>query len=648
MEKKAEEEAEILSMFSKIAVNIPMLTLLSKVPSYAKFLKEICTNKRKFTEKIQSVATVSALTSFQIPEKLQDKGTFTIPCVIGDKTIPRAFCDPGAGISMLSLKEYQSMEMGPLKPTSVTIQVADRNILHPKGVVGDVLVRVDNFIYPVDFYVVDLSPDLPSCQTDVLLGRPFLGTAKAQIDFSEWLISLEFFGNTAKFNPSDTKDNLNDQHSIYFIDTMVPVDDRATKLDSNPSSEIVFCSSSNPPISTSSFSSPGVSPELVTKVRSLPPKSKCVSQATWEEEDKEVTEKTKGIEGNDETIKGRYREKPSSCRSVLEPAARVDSLNHYQDSGARGDKKKTLQNQLTHLHFHFHSHHLHHSHSLPDTLRTKSTLFSDLYPHNSTMNTNSSSSTSSDDLNPADAFHNLPPDFTPPPLHVIYPTIIDLTEDQESAQNTPETVPTTGVKFSRMELPAAEAKDKGKQQLKRPGGSSDATPAKKTRPSPNSLTNKVSSATPVVEPGTLPPHPPLKSVSEMASYFPYFHFNKAATAKMAQRNIIPHYYLDKDILNKMGLNTITENFIRAIGWENWLLSNNNVSTCREICIEFYSTLVIDEIALANRSLTSPKVITYRLFGEEFEHSYRSFNQALCFPTTGSTACPHKWNWEAAY
>ncbi len=63
-EKKAEEEAEILSMFSKIAVNIPMLTLLSKVPSYAKFLKEICTNKRKFAEKIQSTATVSSLTPF--------------------------------------------------------------------------------------------------------------------------------------------------------------------------------------------------------------------------------------------------------------------------------------------------------------------------------------------------------------------------------------------------------------------------------------------------------------------------------------------------------------------------------------------------------------------------------------------------------
>ncbi len=638
-------------MFSKIAVNIPMLTLLSKVPSYAKFLKEICTNKRKFAEKVQSVATVSALTSFQIPEKLQDKGTFTIPCVIGDKTIPRAFCDPGAGINMLSLKEYQSMEMGPLKLTSVTIQVAERNILHPKGVVEDVLVRVNNFIYPVDFYVVDLSPDLPSCQTDVLLGRPFLRTAKAKIDCSEWSISLDFFGNTTKFDLSDAKDNPSGQYNVNFLNTVKSIDYRANQLDPNHSSEIVFCISSTPSRSTASINSTDVSQGLVTPLEPLPLKSNYVSQPTWVEEDEEVTEKTKGIEGNDETKKGRYREKPSMCRFVLEPTARVDRLNYYQDSGARGIQQKTLQNSLAHLHSH--PHHLHHSHSLSGTRSTKPTGFSDLPPHNSTtdMTTSSSSTTSSDDLKPADVFHNLPPDFTPPALQVIYPTIIDLTEDGESAQNTPKTVPAPGIQFTRVELPASVTMDKGKQQLKRSGESPDTIQTKKAKPSPNSPANKVSSATPVVEPGTLPPHPPhppLKSISEMASYFPYFYFNRAATEEMGQREIVPDYYLDSELLNKMGLNDKIRNFIRVIGWENWLLSNNNTSTYREICIEFYSTLVIDELALKNRNLTTTKAITYRLFGQEIDHSYHSFNQALSFPTTGSTAYPRNWDWDATY
>ncbi len=186
-----------------------MLTLIAKIPSYAKWLKEICSNKRKFAEKVKLTASVASLTSVQIPEKMPDQGMFTIPCIIGDKVITKAFCDPGAGINMLSIHEYESMDMGPLRPTSVTIQVADRNVVLPKGVVENVLVNVNGFIYPVDFYVVDLNPDLPSCSTEVLLGRPFLSTARAKMNFVDHSITVEFFGKFTTFdmteaNPSDT------------------------------------------------------------------------------------------------------------------------------------------------------------------------------------------------------------------------------------------------------------------------------------------------------------------------------------------------------------------------------------------------------------------------------------------------------------
>lgn len=218
-----------------------MLTLLSKIPSYAKFLNEICTNKRKFTEKVKSTAAVSSLLPIQMPKKLQDKGTFTIPCRIGEKKIPRAFCDPGAGINMLSLKEYQSMKMGPLKPTSVTIQVADRNILIPKGVIEDVLVKVDYFIYLVDFYVIDLNPYLPSCQTNVLLGRPFLITARAKIDCFESSIYLEFCGEIATFNMSDSRELSGDRPCVNAI--YEPMTNEASQPASTGPSEVVLCSS---------------------------------------------------------------------------------------------------------------------------------------------------------------------------------------------------------------------------------------------------------------------------------------------------------------------------------------------------------------------------------------------------------------------
>ncbi len=209
------------------------------------------------------------------------------------------------------------MEMGPLKPTSVTIQVADQNILHPEGVVEDVLVKVNDFIYPVDFYVIDLSSDLPSCQMDVLLGRPFLRTAKAKINCSEWSISLDFFGNTAKFDPSDTEDNPSGQYSVNFLDIKKSIDDRANQLDSKHSSEIVLCSNLTPARSIALTSITGVSQGLATPLEPPPLKSNDVSQPTWVEEDEEVTEKTKRIGGNDETKKGRCKEKPSRCSFFL-------------------------------------------------------------------------------------------------------------------------------------------------------------------------------------------------------------------------------------------------------------------------------------------------------------------------------------------
>lgn len=143
---------------------------------------------------------------------------------------------------MLSLNEYKSMEMVPLKPTSVTIQVADRHILYPEGVIEDVLVKVNNFIYPVDFYVVNLSPDLPSCQSDVLLGRPFLRTAKAKIDCSEWSITIECFGDTAKFDMGDSEEIPSDRHSIDTIDILDPIINATNTLMTKDPLEIVLCS----------------------------------------------------------------------------------------------------------------------------------------------------------------------------------------------------------------------------------------------------------------------------------------------------------------------------------------------------------------------------------------------------------------------
>ena len=93
-----------------------------------------------------------------IPVKYKDPGCPIISYTIGQKEISRALIDLGANINLLPLSVYQQLGLGEQSPTRVTIQLADRFVKIPKGEITDLLIRVGNFIYPVDFIVLD-----PTC-----------------------------------------------------------------------------------------------------------------------------------------------------------------------------------------------------------------------------------------------------------------------------------------------------------------------------------------------------------------------------------------------------------------------------------------------------------------------------------------------------
>ncbi len=116
------------------------------------------------------------------------------------------------------MNEYTRLGIGTMKSTLTIIQLADRTIKYPKGIVEDVLVQVKDFIFPVDFYIIDMDPDLPSSQTDVVLGRPFLRTARAMIDCYDGSIELAFCGEKLKFKISDSMRFPQESHSVNFID----------------------------------------------------------------------------------------------------------------------------------------------------------------------------------------------------------------------------------------------------------------------------------------------------------------------------------------------------------------------------------------------------------------------------------------------
>jgi len=130
----------------------------------------MCTKKRKTNvpKKVFLTTNISELLSNQIPVKYKDPGCLTISCTIGQAEISRAFFDLGASINLLPFSVYQQLGLGKLSRTQVMIQLADRSIKVSNGEINDVLIRVGEFIYPVDFIILEtqpvsiLGPRLPS------------------------------------------------------------------------------------------------------------------------------------------------------------------------------------------------------------------------------------------------------------------------------------------------------------------------------------------------------------------------------------------------------------------------------------------------------------------------------------------------------
>ncbi|CAM8968951.1 unnamed protein product [Rhodiola kirilowii] len=120
-------DKDIFELFSKVEINIPLLEAIKKIPRYAKFLKELCTNRRKSARYDQELMSrnVPAVIQQKVPPKCGDSGTYTIPCTIGNIRIENCMLDLGASINVLPFSIYSYLRIRPLEPTGLTIQLAD-------------------------------------------------------------------------------------------------------------------------------------------------------------------------------------------------------------------------------------------------------------------------------------------------------------------------------------------------------------------------------------------------------------------------------------------------------------------------------------------------------------------------------------------
>ena len=225
--KKATQQAGILEVLRQVKVNIPLLDLINQVPAYAKFLKDLCTIKKGLGIEKKAFLTehVSALIQSKYPVKYKDPGSPTIPVNIGGNCINKALLDLGASVNLMPHSVYKQLGLGELKPTTITLSLADRSVKIPKGIVEDVLVKINNFYYPVDFVVLDTEPSSNEPNhVPIILGRPFLATANAIINCRNGLMQLTFGDMTLELNIFHWNDNPK------LLETENPITDEVVSI----------------------------------------------------------------------------------------------------------------------------------------------------------------------------------------------------------------------------------------------------------------------------------------------------------------------------------------------------------------------------------------------------------------------------------
>ncbi|KAK8494593.1 hypothetical protein V6N12_003480 [Hibiscus sabdariffa] len=142
------------------------------------------TRKKRIEEFETAAATETCLTLMhnKVPAEKADPGSFTIECSIGHNYSTKALCDPGASINLMPKSIFQKLGIGKAKPTTVMLQLVDHSFVQPEGKIEDILVRIDKFIFPIDFLILNCEADE---NAPIILGRPFLSTNRATIDFDK-------------------------------------------------------------------------------------------------------------------------------------------------------------------------------------------------------------------------------------------------------------------------------------------------------------------------------------------------------------------------------------------------------------------------------------------------------------------------------
>ncbi|GJU98149.1 reverse transcriptase domain-containing protein [Tanacetum coccineum] len=161
----------------------------------------------------------SAILLNKVPEKLEDPVKFLIPCILQDLKVYNSLADSGASINLMPLSIYKKLGIGTLKATRMTLELANRSVTFSMGIAEDVIIKVEKFIFLAHFVIVDFEADP---RVPIILGRPFLRTARALVDLYEEKLTLRVGNEEVMFytdkSSRNNSSNIQSVHCINIID----------------------------------------------------------------------------------------------------------------------------------------------------------------------------------------------------------------------------------------------------------------------------------------------------------------------------------------------------------------------------------------------------------------------------------------------
>ena len=193
----SDSDDTLLEAFRQITITIPLVDAIQHIPSYAKFLKMLSTPTRK-PKRIHMSETISSIMLSTLPRNRRDPGAPMISCEIGGRTFTRSLLETGASVNILLKGVYDIFPLGELQPLFIELSLADRSMRRPHGVVEDVIVKVKNCFFLVDFIIVDMKYMKDFIDSPIILRRPFLATAKAIMDWGKGEVIFQVRDSTMK------------------------------------------------------------------------------------------------------------------------------------------------------------------------------------------------------------------------------------------------------------------------------------------------------------------------------------------------------------------------------------------------------------------------------------------------------------------